>query len=534
LVNGTAEPGPSLQKAQILGERTPELSRRELGRWAWRQLTSMRTALLLLLLLALGAVPGSLIPQQGVDPSAVVKFRLSHPSLSPWLDRFQVFSVYSSVWFSAVYLLLTVSLVGCIVPRTAVYVRALRARPPRTPQRLERLPAHASFHTDRSPVDVLDAAYRLLRRRRFRVDVDHSGTGAGGSVRAQKGYSREAGNLIFHTSLLAVLVGVAIGSLWGYRGAVIIAEGNGFANTLTSYDEFASGRLTGSDSLPPFSLQLDNMTADFVTDGPQAGQPSTFRATGKVTAVPGAAAEPFDISVNHPLAVGGTSVFLIGSGYAPEVTVRDGSGNLLASGPVPFLPTDASYVSEGVIKVPEAEPEQLGFEGFFLPTAATGPDGIPVSAFPEAANPALSLFVYTGDLGLDSGQSQSVYTLDKNRLTLLQRSDGEPLRLLLRPGQTARLPNGLGTVTFDGVSEFARLQIAAAPVSWLPLLGLSVALGGLMLSLYVRPRRAWVRARAVEGRTEVEVAVLDRAARAEPTRELDRLVADLRGTGDPA
>ncbi|MEU1163986.1 cytochrome c biogenesis protein ResB, partial [Streptomyces sp. NPDC005921] len=35
------------------------------ARWFWRQLTSMRVALLLLLLLSLGAIPGSLIPQSG-------------------------------------------------------------------------------------------------------------------------------------------------------------------------------------------------------------------------------------------------------------------------------------------------------------------------------------------------------------------------------------------------------------------------------------------------------------------------------------
>ncbi len=44
----------------------PALGPRELLRWAWRQLTSMRTALLLLLLLALAAVPGSVVPQRAV------------------------------------------------------------------------------------------------------------------------------------------------------------------------------------------------------------------------------------------------------------------------------------------------------------------------------------------------------------------------------------------------------------------------------------------------------------------------------------
>ncbi len=313
--------------------RPPELSARELGRWAWRQLTSMRTALLLLLALALAAVPGSLVPQQGVDSLKVAQFKIAHPDLTPWFDRLGMFSVYSSPWFAAIYLLLVVSLVGCVVPRTAVYLRALRARPPRTPSRLDRLPAYVTYETDRAPGDVLGDAERVLRRRRFRVDRDGGGDGAaGGAVRAEKGYLRETGNLVFHVSLLAVLVGVAVGSLWGYRGNVIVVEGQGFSNTLTQYDEFTAGPLTGADSLPPFSLALDQMTAKFQTEGEQAGQPKLFEATGTVTPAPGEPADDFDIQVNHPLTVDGTSVFLLGSGYAPVVTVRDGDGDVAFSG----------------------------------------------------------------------------------------------------------------------------------------------------------------------------------------------------------
>ena len=64
-------------------EVASELRPLEFGRWAWRQLTSMRTALLLLLLLAIAAVPGSFIPQRGVDARAVQAYYLDHPKLAP-------------------------------------------------------------------------------------------------------------------------------------------------------------------------------------------------------------------------------------------------------------------------------------------------------------------------------------------------------------------------------------------------------------------------------------------------------------------
>ena len=124
--------------------RTGELTARELFRWGWRQLTSMRTALVLLLLLALAAIPGSVIPQSGVDSLKTSRWQADHPDLTPVYERLGLFSVYDSAWFAAIYTLLMVSLVGCIIPRLLVYWRALRAKPPAAPRYLSRLPVHTS------------------------------------------------------------------------------------------------------------------------------------------------------------------------------------------------------------------------------------------------------------------------------------------------------------------------------------------------------------------------------------------------------
>jgi cytochrome c biogenesis protein len=507
----------------------PPLPPRQFARWFWRQLTSMRTALLLLLMLALAAIPGSFIPQTKVDPAAVIRFEREHETLTPIFDRLGLFSVYTSPWFSAIYILLMVSLVGCIVPRTFVYLRALRARPPKAPTRFERLPASASYETDDSAGDVLQRAEKLLRGRRWRVDVDAVSNRVG-VVRAEKGYLREAGNLTFHIAAVVVLVAVAWGSLWGYKGSVMVVEGEGFSNTLTQYDDFSAGGLFDAGDLPPFSLQLDRFDARFVIDGPQQGQPREFAAYGSYVTEPGTDPVPYDIEVNHPLDVGDSSVYLVGQGYAPVVTVRDGAGEVVFSGPVPFLPEDASYTSSGVIKVSEAAPAELGFEGFFLPTAVMDGD-VPRSAHPAAANPAIALFVYSGDLGLGDGLPQSVFALDKDGLTQEVGADGTPVRLLLRPGETARIPDGLGTISFDGVRQFARFQIGHAPGKTLALGAAVLGIAGLLASLFIRPRRAWVRTRERDGRTLVEVARLDRVSGADLGADVESLVRDLRAGG---
>lgn len=507
-------------ESRTVSEATaPELAPKEFLRWAWRQLTSMRTALLLLLLLALVAVPGSLVPQMSVDPRAVGGYRLKHPDLAPWLDRLGLFHTYSSVWFSAVYLLLLVSLVGCIVPRSATYLRAFRARPPKAPRHFDRLPAFEQFTVDEAPEQVLRRAASALGRARIDV-VD-------GELSAESGHLREFGNLLFHLAVVGVLVGVAGGTLFGYRGSAIVAEGDDFSNILTQYDDFASGSLFDRNGLPPFSFHLGEVDARFQMTGPQRGAPRLFAARGTYsTGASGERERPFAITVNHPLEIGGTSVFLVGQGYAPVIRVKDAQGHVVFDDAVPFLPADGTYTSSGVVKVPDARPQGLGFEGFFLPTAVTvGKGEAPVSAFPAAANPFLGLFVFRGDLGLDKGEPQSVFALDKARMKQIRNSDGTPFRVSLTPGQIADLPGG-GTLQFVELRQFARLQISDSPWAGIPLGATMLAVLGLVLSLGIRPRRTWVRARREDSRTVVELAALDRVR----SMGLDEHLASLRAS----
>ena len=510
------------------GGTPPALGPVELLRWAWRQLTSMRTALVLLFLLAVAAVPGSIIPQTDVDPFAVAKWQEAHPQLTPVYEALGMFSVYDSVWFSAIYLLLVVSLVGCIVPRTRIYWRAMRARPPRAPRNLGRLPESRSFPVDAEPAVVLERAAAVLRRRRYRVDVSTGSATADGAVAAERGYLREAGNLVFHISLLVVLAGFAAGSLLGYTGGVIVVSGQGFSNTLSQYDDFAPGSLFGADDLEPFRFTVEDFDVTFLQTGAQAGMPIDFSADLTYQDGPDAPQRSYDLAVNHPLSLGGASVFLVGHGYAPRITVRDGEGNVAYRGPVVFLPEDATFRSFGVLKVPDAEPKSLGFEGLFLPTYGFSMEFGPYSRFPDAYDPVLSLLAYHGDLGLDSGQPQSVYELDKDGLRKFTTEDGKDFRLDIAVGQTKELPNGAGTISFDGLDRWVKLQISDSPGKAVALGGVLLAMLGLLGSLFIRPRRAWVRATREDGRTVVELAGLDRSAGGDLGEEMDRIEELLR------
>lgn len=495
-----------------------DMNARELARWTWRQLTSMRTALVLLLLLALGAIPGSIVPQADVDSLGASRWQEAHPKLTPIYEKLGLFSVYDSPWFSAIYILLMISLVGCIVPRTAVYWRALRARPPRAPRNLSRLPEHAAYTTREAGADVLERAAAELKRRRYRVVVSTSPTDDQGSVSAEKGYLREAGNLLFHLSVLVVLVGFAVGGLFGYKGGVIVVEGQGFSNDLTQYDDFVPGSLFKGEDLEPFTFTIKDFEVDWLTEGPRAGMARKFVSTLDYQESPDAPVKSYDLKVNHPLTIGSTEVFLIGHGYAPLITIRDGNGDVAYSGPTIFLPTDQTFQSFGVVRAPDARPGEIGLEGEFYPTFALG-DGMPRSSFGDLVNPVLSLFAYTGDLGLNDGSGQSVYVLDKANATQLMKKDGQPFRMDLREGDTVKLPDGLGSVTFEGIERWNKIQISRTPGKLVALTGVVLALVGLLGSLFIRPRRVWVRTRRADnGETVVDLGALDRSNGGDPER----------------
>jgi cytochrome c biogenesis protein len=493
----------------------------------------MRTALVLLFLLALAAVPGSVVPQQNIDAVAVSRWQEDHPGLTPVYETLGLFSVYSSVWFSAIYILLMVSLVGCVLPRLKVYWRAMRARPPRAPRNLGRLPESRTFTLDEPPGEVLERTVTVLRKRRYRVVTDP----AAGEVAAERGYLREAGNLLFHVSLLVVLVGFALGQLYGYKGGVITVVGQGFSNSLSQYDDFAPGSMFSADRLAPLNLTVRDFDVEFLTSGPNLGQPKDFSATLGYSEEPGRAEQTYDLAVNHPLTLDGVSVFLVGHGYAPVVTVTDGNGDVAYEGPVVFLPQDSSFASFGVVKVPDAVPEQLGFEGLFLPTYGFTMQRGPFSQFPDAVDPVLSLVPYHGDLGLDDGAPQSVYELDKDDLDTFASADasrGEAARVKLSPGDTVQLPDGAGSIRFDRVDRWVKLQVSDSPGKGFALGGVLLGIVGLMGSLFIRPRRAWVRvtpAGAGRRRTVVELAGLDRSSGGDLDVEIDELERSVRAGG---
>ncbi|ASW53181.1 cytochrome c biogenesis protein ResB [Plantactinospora sp. KBS50] len=497
---------------------------------SWRQLTSMRTALVLLFLLAVAAIPGSLLPQRGVNIEQVNDWQAAHPKLFPVLNSVGAFEVFASPWFSAVYVLLFVSLVGCIVPRARDHLRALRGAPPAGPRRLDRLPQHR-VRTDPAATDPAAIA-AVLRRRRWRVAV------RGDTVAAEKGYLKETGNLVFHLSLIAVLLGVALGNWYGWHGNRMLVAGpdRTFCNGLQQYDESGLGPRLDASDLPSFCLEL----TDFQATYQQSGQPRSFRASVRVQE-PGRASRLTDFSVNDPLRLHHANVYLLGHGYAPVIRYTDRYGRTQTT-VAPFLTEDGLLTGQGVATFPDVDldPEtgtrdpdqQVAFDGLYLPTA---PDSAPYirSEFPAERNPLLNVVAYRGNLGLDAGIPGSVYRLDQRQI-----SAGKLKQVgtkVMRPGDTWTLDDG-SRMEFLGTRPYVTLAVRYDPGEKIVLGGAVALLVGLMLSLTGRRRRVWFRVvgaptegSTTDGSSLVEAGGLPRTDYSGFADEFDQLVTAVTG-----
>ncbi len=512
----------------------------------WRGLTSMRTALVLLFLLALAALPGALLPQRSLNSGKVDEFIASNGWWGRLLARLEFFDVYGSVWFSAVYLLLFVSLVGCLTPRTLEYARSLRARPVLTPRNLARLPHHGEGETTLGPAEVMARARGRLSGWRL---AEREEDGGARSISAERGYLRETGNLVFHFAMLGLIVALALGKMFSYEGQVVVlADGSEFCNSGTfAYDSFTPGlRVDGTD-LDQFCVKVDDFTARYLP----TGQSDYFRADIRYQAGEDLSTgtwRHYPLEVNHPLRVVGDRVYLLGNGYAPTFTVTFPNGEK-RTGTIQWRTVDNNtYLSEGATKFDppgvtdpaERRKKQLAITGLFAPTAVF--DGsLLTSGYPDLRDPAVAVDVLRGDLGNSSGRGQSIYSVDQSmvdsgRLERVAREN-------LRPGQETRLDDGT-VIRFDGVQRWVYLQVSHDPAQvWV--LGFAILLVlGLGTSLVVKRRRLWVRAVPATGPVDEDggggrtVVVLGGLARTDQAgygeefrRFADELLAELAPEG---
>lgn len=510
---------------------------------SWQWLTRMRTALVLLFLLALGAVPGALLPQRSLNAENVQSYLESNGKIAEIYDKLGLFDVFSSTWFAAIYILLFISLIGCILPRTVDHWKSLRKQPPKAPKRLDRMPNHVSGTVD-IPVDQakkeIAAQFSSWQGGETGPEEDRAGKW---SYSAEKGYLREFSNLVFHLSLVGILLTVLIGRMAYYEGQVIVVAGtennSQFCNTaVANFDSMRNGPLFDGTTLTPFCVNVKNFNADYLPSGQAVDFSSDIDyASGDDALAPTDEWEHTTLKVNHPLTIDGDRVYLQGHGYAPTFTVTWPNGEKRTE-TIQFRPDDLTFfLSSGALKMDppagmypdllDRRQHQLAIQGLFAPTAEfTGENNALLSSrYPAMDDPAVAIDIYRGDTGLDAGTGQDIFNLSSEQLHngSLQKLD----RVNLLQGESVTLDDGT-KISFDGAKEFVNLQVSRDRTEGWVLFFALLMLGTLVGSLTIKRRRFWVRVTDLgNGTTALDIAGLARTDSAGWGREFNRIAERL-------
>jgi cytochrome c biogenesis protein len=452
----------------------------------WRTLRSMRTALILLLVVAVASIFGSLIPQVGVARGAVLRMYAEHPTRAQVYEALGLFDVYGSWWFTTTYVLLLISLASCLIPRTRALRRGLGVRP-QALRDLGGMRHFAEATVTAPPERVLEHARAVLRRRRFRVATVEPG------LSAEKGVARETGSLLFHWSLFLLLIGAVYGKGFGFTGQATVVEGETWIETHAAYDfPPDEGRFFDESMHAGFQVRVD----DFAATYHPSGLPREFVSRVSLLDERGGDLGEREVRVNGPLEHEGVKLYQLGYGWAPEIEVRF-EDRLLVGEPIVFItrtPSDQRAPWQGVLKLPSLEPD-IGLELRLLPDSAAWFAGAPML---EPRSPFLFFDVWQGDLRLD--RAQSVFALDKTGLQPFGEDGGIGL------GETATLSNGV-ELTFKGLREYTQFLVKRDPGTGLMLVAALLVFAGLLPALYSSRRRVWVRASEdADGGAHVQVA----------------------------
>ena len=524
----------------------------------WHWLTSMRTALVLLFLLAIAAIPGALLPQRSLNESNVNEYLENNGRVAEIYDRLHLFDVFSSPWFVAIYVLLMISLVGCIIPRTWDHWKAYKTPPTRAPKNLRRLPMYTSGSVDKPFEEVVATSRGQLKR--WHVAEADSDTDRAGkfSLSAERGYTRELANLIFHIAIVAMLIFMAAGRMVYYEGqrimvtnsqaesAVPVEQSTEICNTSTSnYDSFRGGPTFDGTGLTPFCFIAHNFHADYLPNGQAEMFTSDISyAVGEDILTDPETWEDYELRVNRPLRIEGDRIYLQGHGFAPQFTVTWPNGETRTQ-MLQWEPTDPTFfLSSGIQRFDppagmypdlyERRQNQLAIQGLFAPTAQwDGENGeLLTSAYPAMNDPAVAIDIYRGDAGLDTGSAQSIWELDSGLIHSGQLQRVE--RVNLEQGDSVTLDDGT-EITFDGAAEFANYQISRDPFQVWVLIATLTMLAALVGSLLIKRRRVFIRlSPTADGTgTHIEMGGLARTDRAGWGEEFDRMAREILEREDP-
>lgn len=451
--------------------------------WIFRQLTSMRVALVLLFILALLTLAGTLLDQapDGVkgNPAAYAEWlnsvRSSYGGWTGVLNTLGLFSVFSSIWFRGTLLLLSASVVSCSTRRAPrLWRTATRPRMVMTEAFFERAPHAASVACPQDPAGALATVRTALRRKGFHIATASQGDDV--HVCADRFRWAPFGRIIAHLAFVVIVIGAVVTGTTGFRD-------ESFA--IPVGDRLNVGHGTG------VAVEAKSFADSYY----QSGEPRNY-ASQLVLYKGGVPVKAQEDRVNHPVHYDGITFYQSFFGPASVMQVRTASGHLL--------------FNQGVALIYESQNERDRIGRFMLPQ-----QGLKVFVISPASGEV--------DPNIPNGAAE---------VEVYRGEDSNPVGTqVLSPGRPATVAGV--KFTFVRESEFTGLIVASEPGSTIVWIGAAMLVLGLVMVFYFRHRRIRLLIRPASAGSEIGVAAIERRD-AGFTSVFEHVVEDIRRAVNPS
>jgi cytochrome c biogenesis protein len=443
----------------------------------------MRTGLWLILVLGLLSLVGTLLeqasPEISADPAAYLSWvdsvKPKYGGWTPVLNALGLFSVFTSIWFKGITVLLTVSILACSFNRAPrLWKLAFHPRARMGETFFTHAPLRASVLVPAGPGTAIEDVRKVLRSHHFRTINDPDDEGM--NLYADRFRWGPFGTVIAHLSFVVILLGFFLTATTGFKDTrftapvgqrVEVGHGTGLSVEAKSFND---------------TYYPDGSPQDYVSD--------------LVLYKNGVAVDRQLVRVNHPLVWDGVSFYQSFFGQAASMQVRDGAGKILYSRAVPLR-----WQSEdGKHSIGQLDLPGKGLSAQVI-TAASG----------------------QVDPNIKAGQVQvQVQQIGKATPIATQVVDqGKPMTIA-----------GL-TYTFERTRPFTGLIVAHDSGAIFVWVGSTLLVLGLFLVFFFPHRRVWVRVRkAPEGCEILCASTMKRDVAFKP--KFHQLVTEIQLSGTPS
>jgi cytochrome c biogenesis protein len=449
----------------------------------WRFFISMRTGLWLILALGLLSLAGTLLAQAPAEmtssPQAYASWVASiHSKYGGWttvLDKLGLLSVFSSILFKSVTVLLTTSILACSVNRAPrLWKLAFHPRTRMGETFFTHAPLRSSILMTSAPDTAVENVRAVLKSHHFRTVNDPDDQGL--NLYADRFRWGPFGTVMAHLSFVVILLGFFLSATTGFKNTQFVApvgstvqvgSGTGLSVKAMSFND---------------AYYADGSPSDYVSDlilyknGVQVGRQM--------------------VRVNSPMTVDGISFYQSFFGEAASMKVTDSAGKVLYGDAVPL-----SFQSDdGAHSVGQLDIKSQGVTVFVIGAASGKPD-------PNIKAGQMQLEVHQG--------------ATKDPIATQVVDQGKPTTIA-----------GL-TYTFERTRQFTGLIVARDPGANFVWVGSILLVLGLVLVFFFPHRRMWVRIRKTATGSEILCAsTMKRDAAFKP--QFNQLVTDIQLAGTPS